>query len=297
MPSPAPVARLEWLAAIGTDPRMPKAAFAVASVLATFPTAPGGELFPSNATLAKRSGITGRSVRDGISRLRCGGYLAVKIGGGRAHTNVLSIIETRKPASLFEGLETRNEASALNSETRKPGVSNPENQRHQTRNDTSADPGTELGIEPGRSDGDAFDVSRWERRAGAYGKGAAQRKETVERLRAIGASDADLSQLFTKLPSPGALGKAEAAARFDAAVEALCDELSATRRKAASGAPTLTGGEKSLWRARISGFFRTGFWPSEIWGPKLGEAGCSAPADVVEECRAAARVHPAEAAE
>lgn len=263
MPSPALVARLEWLATIGVDPKMPKAAFAVASVLASFPTAPGGELFPSNATLAKRAGITGRSVRDGLKRLKKGGYITVDLGGGRANTNVVHIIYTRKVASSFEDQNTRNAASSFENETRKISAINPENQRSETRKPHSADPGSEPGIEPDRPVAGAFDIDGWAKRAGRYGKGHEQRQAAIEKLRDAGATNDDMAEFFKSLPSPDTLGKAEGAKRFDEAVAAF---ISRNREP----------DEIIVWRSRVKAWNQKKFW-TPVWGPAPDKPGTQVP--------------------
>lgn len=233
MPSPAPVARLEWLARIAVDPDASKGAVAIAAALAIHPTAPGAGLYPSVPGLAQRAMLTRRGAQKAIAALVELGYLAVEQGGGRGFKNAFRIVETANGCSPICVLETMSDGSPISSEKGEPQGAKGRTARLETANYRSPEPGKEPGKEPGRSDGQAFDTARWERRAGAFGKGATQRGEAIERLRAVGASDADFSQLFARLPSPGSLGKAEAATLFDAAVEALVEELSAVRTEKA----------------------------------------------------------------
>lgn len=233
MPSPAPVARLEWLARIAVDPDASKGAVAIAAALAIHPTAPGGDLYPSVPGLAQRAMLTRRGAQKAIAALVELGYLAVEQGGGRGFKNSFRIVETANGCSPICVLETMNDGSPISSEKGEPQGLKGRTVELQTANHRSPEPGIEPGIEPGRSDGNAFDLARWKRRAGAFGKGTAQRAEAVARLHDAGASETDFSTLFARLPAPGTLGKAEAAALFDNAVETLVEELSAIRTEKA----------------------------------------------------------------
>lgn len=282
MASPSPVARLEWLARIAVDPDAPKSAVAVAAVLATFPTAPGGELFPSVPGLAQRAMLTKRGAQKAIAWLSHPDhpYLAVAQGGGRGFKNVFRILETVNGGSPIPDTKTANSGSPNSDQKGEPQGTKGRTAEPKTANSGSPDPGNEPGYEPGRSAGATLDVERWEKRSGQYGKGALQRKEAIERLRELGATNEHMRKLFASLPSHGSLGKLEAAEKFDAAVDQLAESLGGGSTSNANYSTRLSDDEQ--WRQRLKGWKRIGLWLSS-WGPKPGHAECRVPKAVLVE--------------
>jgi hypothetical protein len=83
----------------------------------------GGEWSPSMAGIAEKAGMTERGARGIIRRLEEGGWLTVKVGGGRGGKSTYRLNTDRNPEQ-----QTRND---------KPGIANPE---PQTRNVVTLNP-------------------------------------------------------------------------------------------------------------------------------------------------------------
>ena len=199
MASPSPVARLEWLARVACDPAIQKAGVAVAGILATFPTAPGGDIFPSHETIAERAGICARSVRNAVKRLQKQGYIEVTPGGGRANTNIYRIVETRKENSGFNGKETRKEVSGFEKETRQNRVVNPANQGTESRKELADNPGSIPDISP--DDRPGVTIEKWEGRIGSYGKSRDERIAWLSAIKEYGGTDSDIASAIAMIPS------------------------------------------------------------------------------------------------
>ncbi|MBC8790413.1 MAG: hypothetical protein C6Y20_02290 [Tagaea sp. CACIAM 22H2] len=263
MPSPAPVARLQWLARIAVDPDASKGAVAIAAALAIHPTAPGGDLYPSVPGLAQRAMLTRRGAQKAIAALAGLGYLAVEQGGGRGFKNAFRIVETANGCSPICALETMNDGSPIPSGKGEPQSTKGRTAESKTANGGSPEPGIEPGIEPGRSVADAFDVEGWTNRAGRYGKGREQRKEAIKKLRDAGATNDDMAAIFKCLPSPDTLGKVEGAKCFD---EAVATFVSRNRK------PDMD----FVWESRMKAWTEKNFW-TPAWGPAPDQRGTQVP--------------------
>lgn len=102
-----------------------------------------GEWAPSMAGIAEKAGMTERGARGVVRRLEAGGWIEVRVGGGRGGCSFYRVLTAENPEP-----ETRNE---------KPGMRNPEcgdtkpgTSRHKTRNRASAEPSVTI-KEPSKS--------------------------------------------------------------------------------------------------------------------------------------------------
>jgi hypothetical protein len=286
MPSPAPVARLEWLARISVDPDAPKAAIAVAAALAIYPTAPGGDLFPSVPGLAQRAMLTRRGAQKGIGQLVALGYLAVDQGGGRGLT------------SAFRIIETANNCSPIVAEKGEPQGTKGRTIGSKTANHCSPDPSIYPREEPssstpppegyGLSDGqrahiDAFDSAL----VALFGEAAARKRpaysdgQTANQLAEFGITPEAFRAVCIEV-----MGKAAASGRNPPGSLSYCLKAAMEARNGSPRAPVQFAetanpsnartNEELVWKGRIAGYKRTGMWLSK-WGPRPGQLGCDVP--------------------
>jgi hypothetical protein len=113
-----------WLDQVCADHKLPPSAFKVAYKIGQYINRKSGKAWPSQPTLAKKVGLTVRTVRDLTDQLEAAGHLEIEPHRGRNQTNIyrlakvsdtvqpdagkeeadfpLSDEDNRKPASAFE---------------------------------------------------------------------------------------------------------------------------------------------------------------------------------------------------
>lgn len=148
--------------------------------------ADNGEWSPSMAGIAQKAGMTERGARGIIRRLEQGGWIAVKVGGGRGGRSQYRVLMARKNPEQ----ETRND---------KPGMTNPEygdakpgTKRPETRNGGSAEPSGTI-IEPS-------DITPSPSGQGDMFAKTAKRNDQPERV--VSQPDPDFDEFWSAFP-PG----------------------------------------------------------------------------------------------
>lgn len=112
--------RMKWLDQLAADEAM-RDAFRLGYVLTGYMNRETGEAWPTQETLADRTGLSIRSVRDQLRALVAAGYLECKAGRGRHTPNVyrLGTLENRQPTA---GLEEENRQPTAALRPRKPAI-------------------------------------------------------------------------------------------------------------------------------------------------------------------------------